>query len=34
MLPFLPISEELLPRSWIEEEYPVLSEVLTPKLNV
>jgi len=26
MLPFTPISEELLPRSWIREEYPVLDE--------
>ena len=27
MLPFLPISEELLPRSWVLEEYPVLAQV-------
>jgi len=24
MLPFTPISEELLPSSWVTEEYPVL----------
>ena len=28
MLPFTPISEELLPRDWIEEEYEVLSTAL------
>ena len=27
MLPFTPITEELLPRSWIEEEYPILAQV-------
>jgi hypothetical protein len=27
MLPFTPITEELLPRAWIEEEYPVLAQV-------
>ena len=27
MLPFLPISEELLPKEWIKEEYPVLAQV-------
>jgi hypothetical protein len=29
MLPFTPISEELLPSSWIAEEYPVLRTALT-----
>ena len=27
MLPFTPISEELLPSSWIQEEYPILKQV-------
>merc|ERR1712165_245347 len=26
MLPFTPISEELLPRSWIQEEYQILQQ--------
>jgi endo-1,3(4)-beta-glucanase len=29
MLPFTPISEDLLPADWIREEYPVLETVLT-----
>jgi endo-1,3(4)-beta-glucanase len=29
MLPFTPITEELLPASWVREEYPVLLEALT-----
>lgn len=29
MMPFTPITEELLPASWVQEEYPVLSPVLT-----
>ena len=29
MLPFLPISEELLREEWIQEEYPVLKEAYT-----
>lgn len=29
MLPFTPISEDLLRRSWIEEEYPVFATALT-----
>ena len=28
MLPFTPISEELLPSSWIVEEYPILQQVI------
>ena len=28
MLPFTPISEELLPSSWIQEEYPILEQVI------
>lgn len=28
MLPFTPITEELLPRNWIEVEYPVLEPAL------
>ena len=34
MLPFTPISEELLPSSWIQEEYQILQQVflaLDPK---
>ena len=33
MLPFTPISEELLARSWIQEEYPVLAEVDTHSIH-
>jgi len=33
MLPFTPISEELLPASWITEEYPVLSGGLTSNID-
>jgi len=33
MLPFTPISEELLPASWIQEEYPVLSGALTANID-
>merc|ERR1719153_2009029 len=29
MLPFTPISEELLPSSWIQEEYPILEQAYT-----
>jgi endo-1,3(4)-beta-glucanase len=29
MMPFTPITEQLLPASWVQEEYPVLSSVLT-----
>ena len=29
MLPFTPITEDLLPAAWIEEEYPVLATALT-----
>jgi endo-1,3(4)-beta-glucanase len=29
MMPFTPITEELLPASWVQEEYPVLSTALT-----
>jgi len=33
MLPFTPITEELLPASWITEEYPVLSGGLTSNID-
>jgi endo-1,3(4)-beta-glucanase len=29
MMPFTPITEQLLPAAWVEEEYPVLSTVFT-----
>jgi endo-1,3(4)-beta-glucanase len=29
MMPFTPITEELLPAAWVREEYPVLRQVLT-----
>ena len=29
MLPFVPVSEELLREEWIREEYPVLEEAYT-----
>jgi hypothetical protein len=28
MLPFTPITEELVPSSWINDDYPVLSQAL------
>jgi len=36
MLPFTPITEELLPKTWISYEYPILAQALTranPKLD-
>ena len=33
MLPFTPISEELLPSSWIQEEYPILEQVVLPPIS-
>jgi len=33
MMPFTPITEQLLPAAWVEEEYPVLSTVLTRPNN-
>jgi endo-1,3(4)-beta-glucanase len=33
MLPFTPITEELLRRHWVEEEYPVVSKALSGKIE-
>lgn len=33
MLPFTPITEELLPASWIEQEYPILSGNMTANID-